>query len=67
MSDIENKIENSSSIKYTKDSIRNEKYQNVSSELIKLKNIINILFFIILFYLFIYDSQIRLQNIILFN
>ena len=40
MSDIENKIENSSSIKYTKDSIRNEKYQNISSELIKLKNII---------------------------
>lgn len=40
MSDIENKIENLSSKKYTKDSIRNEKYQNISSELIKLKNII---------------------------
>ena len=40
MSDIENKIENSSNIKYTKDSIKNEKYQNISSELIKLKNII---------------------------
>jgi len=40
MSDIENNIENSSNIKYTKDSIKNEKYQNISSELIKLKNII---------------------------
>jgi phosphoglycerate-specific signal transduction histidine kinase len=40
MSDIENRIENSSNISYTKDSTKNEKYQNISSELIKLKNII---------------------------